>query len=104
MVIVSAVLVARRHFTPPNLAVLMLLYHVPTALIAASFMLQELPQYEIPPLPRRCAEPTWAAAPTLPIGPGERRAGGNIGGLCGLPGTRAIACSINPPWQPAWRG
>ena len=37
----------------------MLLFQVPTALIALSFCLQELPTYEIPPLPRRSAEPGW---------------------------------------------
>jgi hypothetical protein len=37
----------------------MLLYHVPTALVALSFWLQELPQFEIPPLPRRSSAATW---------------------------------------------
>jgi hypothetical protein len=36
-----------------------LLFQVPTALIALSFCLQELPQYEIPPLPRRSAAADW---------------------------------------------
>jgi hypothetical protein len=35
------------------------LYHVPTALIALSFMLQELPRFEIPPLPRRLRALRW---------------------------------------------
>lgn len=35
------------------------LYHVPTALIALSFMLQELPCFEIPPLPRRLRALRW---------------------------------------------
>jgi len=38
-----------------------LFFHVPTALIALSFCLQELPQYEIPPLPRRMSMPSWRA-------------------------------------------
>jgi len=38
-----------------------LFFHVPTALIALSFCLQELPQYEIPPLPRRRTAPSWRA-------------------------------------------
>ncbi|MFM9915333.1 MAG: hypothetical protein ACKVOX_05965 [Rhizobacter sp.] len=37
----------------------MMLFHVPTALIALSFCLQELPQYEIPPMPRRPRAPAW---------------------------------------------
>ncbi len=36
-----------------------MLYHLPTALIALSFCLQELPEFVIPPLPRRSALPTW---------------------------------------------
>lgn len=36
-----------------------LFFHVPTVLIAASFCLQELPQYEIPPVPRRPSTPDW---------------------------------------------
>ena len=36
-----------------------LFFHVPTVLIALSFCLQELPQYEIPPLPRRSLAATW---------------------------------------------
>lgn len=40
-----------------------LFFHVPTALIALSFCLQELPQYEIPPLPRRLRMASWRADP-----------------------------------------
>jgi hypothetical protein len=36
-----------------------LFFHVPTALIAISFCLQELPQYEIPPVPRRPTAVDW---------------------------------------------
>jgi hypothetical protein len=39
-----------------------LFFHVPTVLIAASFCLQELAQYEIPPLPRRPRAPDWSQA------------------------------------------
>jgi hypothetical protein len=46
----------------------MLLYHVPTVLIALSFCLQELPQFEIPPLPRRSRSPSWRAAPPASAG------------------------------------
>lgn len=37
----------------------LLLYHVPTMLIALSFCLQELPAMEIPPLPRRLRTNSW---------------------------------------------
>ena len=35
------------------------LYHMPTLLIALSFMLQELPRFEIPPLPKRLPALRW---------------------------------------------
>jgi hypothetical protein len=41
----------------------MLLYHVPTLLLAGAFMLQEMPRFEIPPWPRRSAAPDWRARP-----------------------------------------
>jgi hypothetical protein len=41
----------------------MLLYHMPTVLVALSFCLQELPQFEIPPIPRRLTAPGWQPAP-----------------------------------------
>jgi hypothetical protein len=34
-------------------------FHIPTALIALSFCLQELPTYEIPPVPRRARSAQW---------------------------------------------
>jgi hypothetical protein len=37
----------------------MALYHVPTALIALSFCLQDLARFEIPPWPRGSAAPDW---------------------------------------------
>lgn len=36
-----------------------MLYHLPTALVALSFCLQELPEFVIPPLPRRSESSTW---------------------------------------------
>jgi hypothetical protein len=41
----------------------MLLYHVPTVLVALSFCMQELPQFEIPPIPRRLTSPGWQPVP-----------------------------------------
>lgn len=37
----------------------LLLYHVPTALIALAFLLQELPTFALPPWPRARREPSW---------------------------------------------
>jgi hypothetical protein len=39
------------------------LHYVPIALLAVSFSLQELPQFEIPPWPRRLRAPRWTAGP-----------------------------------------
>jgi hypothetical protein len=47
------------------------MYHVPTLLIALSFMLQELPRFEIPPLPRPLTALRWwdaAAERSAPSG------------------------------------
>lgn len=38
------------------------LYHVPTLFVAASFLLQELPRFEIPPWPRRLRSTSWQIA------------------------------------------
>jgi hypothetical protein len=38
---------------------LVALYHVPTLFVALSFVLQELPRFEIPPWPRRSTAPEW---------------------------------------------
>lgn len=40
-----------------------LMYHVPTLLIALAFLLQELPAFEIPPWPRPRREPSWSLSP-----------------------------------------
>ncbi len=42
-----------------NPSLFVLGFHIPTALIALSFCLQELPTYEIPPVPRRARGPHW---------------------------------------------
>lgn len=46
----------------------LMLYHLPTALIALSFCLQELPEFVIPPLPRRSEAPTWWLPPKEAVG------------------------------------
>jgi hypothetical protein len=45
-----------------GLGVMVLFYHVPTALIALSFCLQELAQFEIPSVPRRSRAASWRTA------------------------------------------
>jgi hypothetical protein len=70
-----ASLVSLRHLdlsSKPGLV--MLLYHLPTALIVLSFCAQELPRFEIPPWPRRNAAPDWwrtRATPPPPAAPAE---------------------------------
>ncbi|MBG6079027.1 hypothetical protein IWX58_000714 [Rubrivivax gelatinosus] len=39
------------------------LYHLPTLVLALSFCVQEMPRFEIPPLPRRSAAADWRRAP-----------------------------------------
>lgn len=56
----------------------LLLYHVPTVVIALSFLLQELPQFEIPPWPRRSAADSW-------------RQPRDVGGDAGRPAARPSA-------------
>jgi hypothetical protein len=53
----------------------LLLFHLPTALLALSFFLQELPQFEIPPLPRRSGAAGWRLAPE-PVAAGPAHSGG----------------------------
>jgi len=59
MAILLVVAVIPRSVVAGNPRAWILLFHVPTALIALSFCLQELPQYEIPPVPRRRAAERW---------------------------------------------
>jgi hypothetical protein len=47
----------------------MLMFHLPTLLLAVAFSLQEMPRFEIPPWPRRLKAATWfepAALPDVP--------------------------------------
>lgn len=43
----------------PSTITMLLLYHVPTLVVALSFMLQELPRFELPPWPRRLRGEQW---------------------------------------------
>lgn len=44
------------------------MYHVPTVFVAISFLLQELPRFEIPPWPRPLSGERWREAPSVEIG------------------------------------
>ena len=59
LALVLAVAVIPRSAVEGNPRAWIVLFHLPTALIALSFCLQELPQYEIPPLPRRSLAGSW---------------------------------------------
>ena len=81
--ILAAVLTLSRFKVKQDPGMWMLLFHVPTVLIAASFCLQELAQYEIPPLPRPSGAAHWRAGAAAPsasepgglVGPGTGVAG-----------------------------
>jgi hypothetical protein len=47
----------------------MVIFHLPTLLLAAAFMMQELPRFEIPPWPRRLKTAAWTTAPLEPSAP-----------------------------------
>jgi hypothetical protein len=44
-----------------------LLFHLPTLMLAVAFSMQEMPRFEIPPLPRPLKSPAWLA--TVPPTP-----------------------------------
>jgi hypothetical protein len=62
-VLLAATVLALPRFDVESSPLWVLLYHVPTVCILLSFRLQELPQFEIPPWPRRSDAPSWRAAP-----------------------------------------
>ncbi len=68
LVLLAVVLLMPKLDTSFGSGLWMLLYHVPTVLIALSFCLQELPQFEIPPLPRRSRAPSWRVMPAATTG------------------------------------
>jgi hypothetical protein len=53
-----------RLVSEPQPATLMLIFHVPTVLIALSFCLQERAKFEFPPIPRRSPAANWFDEPT----------------------------------------
>ena len=59
----GAVATLPRLMANPEPATVMLIFHVPTVLIAFSFCLQERAKFEIPPRPRRSAAPDWRGQP-----------------------------------------
>jgi hypothetical protein len=61
LMVVGALLLPRLT-DPSNSGLWMALHYVPIALLALSFSLQELPQFEIPPWPRRSRAAAWTGA------------------------------------------
>lgn len=61
-VLLVITVLALPRFDVDNSPLWVLLYHVPTVCILLSFRLQELPQFEVPPWPRRSDASTWRAA------------------------------------------
>jgi hypothetical protein len=58
-----AVLAVTTHYVPERpMGLWYVFFHLPTALLALSFCLQELARLEIPPLPRPLAAARWVAA------------------------------------------
>ncbi len=53
---------------PSQAGIWMALHYLPIALLAVAFQLQELPRFEIPPLPRRPRAPDWQAPAAAPGG------------------------------------
>jgi hypothetical protein len=68
LVLLGVVLLMPKLDTSFGSGLWMLMYHVPTVLIALSFCLQELPQFEFPPLPRRSRALSWRVAPVAGAG------------------------------------
>ncbi len=56
---------------PGNTGLWMALHYVPIGLLALAFSLQELPQFEFPPLPRRSSAGRWRDADTAPSEAGQ---------------------------------
>jgi len=63
LALAAAVATLPRLLAHPEPATVMLIFHIPTVLIAFSFCLQEQAKFEIPPLPRRSAAPDWRTRP-----------------------------------------
>jgi hypothetical protein len=57
-----------------NTGMYLALHYLPIALLAVAFSLQELPRFEIPPLPRRSAAPSWGEGALQPAAGGQATA------------------------------
>ena len=66
LALAGAVTALPRLMSHPEPATVMLIFHVPTILIALSFCLQEQAKFEIPPRPRRAVAADWYAPPAVP--------------------------------------
>lgn len=67
----GALMLTRISTTPREPGIWLMLHYASIGLLAFSFCLQELPRFEIPPLPRRSREPAWRPAPAAPTQQGE---------------------------------
>jgi len=63
---VLGALLLPRVLDPANTGMWLALHYVPIGLLALAFTLQELPQFEIPPWPRRSAAPGWNDSDAAP--------------------------------------
>lgn len=94
--LVGAVLLSARFDLQLSTTAMVLLYHLPTAVIAASFMLQELPRFEFPPWPRPFGPGDWSAP-----GPSRVRSGDAPSPPPAAPAPPATASPAPAPRGPA---
>lgn len=94
--LVGAVLLSARFDLQLSTTAMVLLYHVPTLVIAASFMLQELPRFEFPPWPRPFGPGGWSAP-----GPSRVRSGDAPSPPPAAPAPPATASPAPAPRGPA---
>ena len=67
----GALMLTRVSTTPREPGIWLMLHYASIGLLAFSFCLQELPRFEIPPLPRRARDAAWRAAPATNAQEGE---------------------------------
>jgi hypothetical protein len=58
---IAGALMMAKVIDPQKAGLWMALHYLPIALLAVAFSLQELPRFEIPPLPRRSAAASWSS-------------------------------------------
>lgn len=93
--IVGALLLARSAATPVP-GMLFVMHYASIALIALSFCLQELPRFEIPPLPRRSGAADWRLPVPKPAGTGAADAARAVGRAGGAGAGTLASASPHP--------